>query len=165
METLISILQNQHFLFHAQDWKDGLFRNFGPGRDVLVHLFPTILHIAKAAIMLHTLVLLLRGLFFSCRQRADGLPKPAVDGKREKKNARRVKLAVPLGRGVSWHFTLKVSKGDRVVKTGVSLGPFKIMAVMTLGKHWSWRSVWETTKPQAKLYGSAFFIKGSTAIR
>ena len=165
MVTLISIPQNQHFLFHAQDWKDGLFRNFGPGRDVLVHLFPTILHIAKAAIMLHTLVLLLRGLFFSCRQRADGLPKPAVDGKREKKNARRVKLAVPLGRGVSWHFTLKVSKGDRVVKTGVSLGLVKIMAVMTVGKDWNWRSVWETTKPQAKLYGSAFFIKGSTAVR
>ena len=165
MVTLISILQNQHFLFHAQDWKDGLFRNFGPGRDVLVHLFPTILHIAKAAIMLHTLVLLLRGLFFSCRQRADGLPKPAVDGKREKKNARRVKLAVPLGRGVSWHFTLKVSKGDRVVKTGVSLGLVKIMAVMTVGKDWNWRSVWETAKPQAKLYGSAFFIKGSTAVR
>jgi len=165
MVTLISIPQNQHFLFHAQDWKDGLFRNFGPGRDVLVHLFPTILHIAKAAIMLHTLVLLLRGLFFSCRQRADGLPKPAVDGKREKKNARRVKLAVPLGRGVSWHFTLKVSKGDRVVKTGVSLGLVKIMAVMTVGKDWNWRSVWETAKPQAKLYGSAFFIKGSTAVR
>ena len=165
MVTLISIPQNQHFLFHAQDWKDGLFRNFCPGRDVLVHLFPTILHIAKAAIMLHTLVLLLRGLFFSCRQRADGLPKPAVDGKREKKNARRVKLAVPLGRGVSWHFTLKVSKGDRVVKTGVSLGLVKIMAVMTVGKDWNWRSVWETAKPQAKLYGSAFFIKGSTAVR
>ena len=75
----------------------------------------------------------------------------------------RLAAAWPLG--VSWHFTLKASKGDRVVKTGVSLGPFKIMAVMTLGKHWSWRSVCKTTKPQAKLYGSAFFIKGSTAIR
>jgi len=165
METLISIAQNHQFLFHAQDWKDGLLRNFGQGLDVLVQHCPSILHIAKAAIMLHTVALLLHGLFFSCRQGADGLPKPAIDSKREKKNSRRVKLAVPLGPGVSWHFSLKVSKGDRVVKTGVSLGPFKIMAVMTLGKHWSWRSVCKTTKPQAKLYGSAFFIKGSTAIR
>ncbi|KAK4095426.1 hypothetical protein Purlil1_222 [Purpureocillium lilacinum] len=164
METLISIAQNHQFLFHAQDWKDGLFRNFGQGLDVLVHQLPSILHIAKAAIMLHTLALLLHGLFFSCRQGTDDLPKPAVDGKRQKKNARRVKVAVPLGPVVSWHFTLKVSRGDRVVKTGVSLGPFKIMAVVTLGKDRNWRSVWETTNPQAKLYGSAFFIKGSTAV-
>ncbi|PWI65448.1 hypothetical protein PCL_07049 [Purpureocillium lilacinum] len=161
METLPTIGYSHRLSFPASNWSDGLFRKFGPGLDTLVRHFQSILHIAKAAIMMYTLVLLVHGLYVCRRQDSAGLPRPAVDGKGGKKSARRVKLALPLGPFVSWHFTLKVSKGDRVLKTGVSLGPVKIMAVVTLGKNWTWKSAWKSLRPQAKLV--ARVAVGSTA--
>ncbi|UNI14826.1 hypothetical protein JDV02_001417 [Purpureocillium takamizusanense] len=162
MATLIDIGHSYHPLFQAQNWKDGLFQKFGQGLDILVHQVPPILHISKAAIMVYTFVLLLHGLFLSCRRDPGGLPQSAVDGKK-KKNVRRVKLALPLGPFAAWHLTLKTNKGDRVIKTGVSLGPIKIMIVMALEN--DWESIWDSIRPQAKVYGSVLCIKGSTTVR
>jgi len=115
--------------------------------------------------MMYTLILLVHGLHVSRRQDSTGLPRPTIDGKGGKRSTRRVKLVLPLGTFVSWHFTLKVSKEDRLVKTGVYLGHTKIMVVVAFGRDWTWRSVRESLKPQAKLHGAAGFIKGSAAVR